>query len=178
MSSPSNSFKPFAIVIKNHYHPTYSLRIMIESPDTTIGKLKTQIEQQHKGNPLVQDQLLVYRGKLLESKTNLFQLLQSSIIKNKSTSPTDNTTSNTPQSMYIHMTLRGGSETASKIGLKPDSPQPNESKTDTNKFSKSDSNINEEEKSTSQIAINNSAPSSVSGDLRPIPRLVHFTHIQ
>eukprot|EP01084_Bolivina_argentea_P075280 136475_1 len=92
---------------------------------------------------------------------------QLSKIKNKSTSPTNNTTSTTPQSMYIHM----------KIGLKTDLSQKNESKTDTNKpsttgtkFSKSDSNINEEEKSTSQIAINNSAPSSVSGDLRPIPR--------
>jgi len=94
------------VVIKNHYEPTYSLRITIESGDTNVGKLKCIVQEQHKGNPAVQDQLLVFRGKLLDSKTTLFNLLKSSNLADE----------NTP-CMYIHMTLRGGSGTATKIGL-------------------------------------------------------------
>ena len=124
MPSP---FKPFAVVVKNHYEPTYALRLVIDKQDITIGKLKTLIEEQHKGNPQIQDQLLVYRGKLLESKTNLFTLFTSSIIKpstpitKNDSDSNDNTTTQQDdaplESMYIHMTLRGGSDTATKIGL-------------------------------------------------------------
>eukprot|EP01083_Nonionella_stella_P165054 548129_1 len=121
MATPSASFKPFAVVIKNHYFPTYSLRLVIDSEEITIGKLKTQIEEQHKGHQLIQDQLLVHRGKLLESRLNLCKLFESSIIvpqspPNAAQSPTQDTT-NTMSTMYIHMTLRGGSNTATKIGL-------------------------------------------------------------
>ena len=107
--SSATEFKPFGVVIKNHYEPIYSLHLAIESPDLTIGKLKTLIEEQHKGNPLVQDQLLVYRGKLLESQTRLFSLCE----------PNNDTTKSSLPSLYIHMTLRGGFATAAKIGLSP-----------------------------------------------------------
>merc|ERR1712228_798572 len=131
--SSATEFKPFGVVIKNHYEPIYSLHLSIESSDLTIGKLKTLIEEQHKGNPLVQDQLLVYRGKLLESQTILFSLCE----------PNNDTTKSSLPSLYIHMTLRGGSATAAKIGL---SAQTSIDSSKTNSSSSSSTSSSSEQK--------------------------------
>eukprot|EP00484_Ammonia_sp_Unknown_P024583 CAMPEP_0197029076 /NCGR_PEP_ID=MMETSP1384-20130603/8604_1 /TAXON_ID=29189 /ORGANISM="Ammonia sp." /LENGTH=551 /DNA_ID=CAMNT_0042458179 /DNA_START=22 /DNA_END=1680 /DNA_ORIENTATION=+ len=177
-----SAFKPFAIVVKNHYEPTYSLRLVIESADITIGKLKSMIEQEHKGNPQLQDQLLVHRGKLLESKTNLHQLFTSSIIDDKS--PTnDNKKTDSMQCMYIHMTLRGGSETALKIGLMskpepqseqtqpemPPQPQPQPQPAEEEKYDTANTNAKDSE--PPHTASTDTATSSASPSMpRTIPR--------
>jgi len=101
-------FEPFTVVIKNHYDPVYSLRLTIDSADTTVGNLKGLIEAQHKGHPSVQIQMLVFRGKLLDSQTRLLTLSQSAAL----------------DSMCIHMTLRGGNTTALDLGLATKSPEP------------------------------------------------------
>merc|ERR1719295_701289 len=72
----------------------------------TVGLLKGIIEKQHKGQPQQQDQLLVFRGKLLESRSTLSALFTASKLPNLNN-----------ESMSLHLTLRGGAATADRIGL-------------------------------------------------------------
>lgn len=130
----------FCVVIKNHYIATYTLQLSIDDKNTTIGQIKTRIEAEHKGNPSIENQLLLYRGKVLTSNTSVHSLLDNQ--------------QNTLQSICFHLTLRGGSATAINIGLIED---PNIIKSKLHKIKKSKSlrnNMHYRQSSTSNTSSN------------------------
>ena len=108
------NFKPFSITIKNHYYPIYSYQLNVNDKNMNVRDLKMLISKNHKGQPSINTQLLVYGGKILKNN----ELLASLISKRNN------------NSLNIHLAFKDGSKYAENIGL---IPKKNNSKNTQNK---------------------------------------------